>query len=135
MANGDITSIKILGKFDIPGGGHTALGGASNTKTAVWGRITGVWEDTDGLNLVRYGGFGALGLTNCDVIRFDVVTVNGTYNIDEGIWIAGIGRDDENIYLAIDGGQGGAGDNPSATHICAVNFFAIGDSNAAPDLT
>lgn len=134
MANGDLTAIKILGSWTIPGGGHTTTGAASNSKRAVWGQFTGPSEDTDGLNLIRYGGFAALGLAACDVIKFDVVSVNAVFNVDEQLWEASIGRDDENVYLTVNGGVG-AGDSPDAGHECIVNFFAIGDSNAAPDLT
>ena len=129
MANGDITKIKILGTFNIGGGGKTAAGGAANNKVLTWGQITGSHEDTDGLNLVRYGGFKALGLSSCDFIKFDVVTSNSVYNIEQDMFTAGIGRDDENIYVVKDGAT-----NPTAGHVVVLNFLACGDSNAAADL-
>ncbi|MBW2638358.1 MAG: hypothetical protein JRC86_12740 [Deltaproteobacteria bacterium] len=90
--------------------------------------MAGVWEDTDGLNLVRYGGVGALGLSSCDFIRFDVVSVNTAFNIEQEMWTAGLGRDDENIYVVKDGDT-----NPAATNVCVINFLACGDSNVSAD--
>jgi hypothetical protein len=134
MANGDITSVKILGSFTIGGGGATVLGGAANNKVLTWGQIVGTHEDTHGMNLVNVGGFAALGLSSCDFIRFDVVSVgaSGTpvYNVEQDMHTAGIGRDDENIYVVKDGDT-----NPTAGHVCVINFLACGDSNAAADLT
>jgi hypothetical protein len=131
MANGDITSIKVLGSFTIGGGGVTTGGGAANNKVLTWGQIVGPWENTHGLNLVRYGGFGALGLSSCDFIRFDVVSVNAVFNIEQDMWTAGIGRDDENIYVVLDGDT-----NPTSEgHVVVLNFLACGDSNEAADLT
>jgi hypothetical protein len=130
MANGDITQIKILGSFTIGGGGATTSGGAANNKVLTWGRIVGTHEDDHGLNLVRYGGFAALGLSSCDFIRFDVVSSNAVFNIEQDMWTAGIGRDDENIYVVKDGDA-----NPAAGHVVVLNFLACGDSNEAADLT
>jgi hypothetical protein len=135
MANGDITSVKILGSFNIGGGGATAAGGAANNKVLTWGQIVGTWEDTHGLNLVNVGGFGALGLSSCDFIRFDVVSSGASgspvYSAEAATWTAGIGRDDENIYVVTDGDT-----NPvTEGHIVVLNFLACGDSNEVADLT
>jgi hypothetical protein len=130
MANGDISSVKVLGSFTIGGGGTGALGGAENNKVLTWGQITGAWEDTHGLNLVTVGGFAALGLASCDFIRFDVVSSNAVFNIEQDMWTAGIGRDDENIYVVKDGDT-----NPAEGHVVVLNFLACGNSNEAADLT
>jgi hypothetical protein len=131
MANGDITSVKILGTFNIGGGGATADGAAANNKVLTWGQIVGTWEDTHGLNLVNEGGFAALGLASCDFIRFDVVSVNAVFNIEADMWTAGIGRDDENVYVVKDGDT-----NPATEgHVVVLNYLACGDSNEVADLT
>ena len=46
MANGDITAIKQLGSFTIPGGGNTLTGVSKNNKVMVWGEITATYVST-----------------------------------------------------------------------------------------
>jgi hypothetical protein len=137
MANGDISSVKTLGSFTIGGGGHNTSGVAQNAKVATWGQITGTWADTTGLLLDAKGGISALGLASCDVIKFDVVSVNGVFSIEEAMWtghaIRTSGGDISGVLVQVDMGAGTG--NPTAGHVCVVNFFAVGNSNAAPSLT
>jgi hypothetical protein len=129
MANGDITHVKELGRFTIPGGGRTLGGVAKNNKIIVWGEISGTWEDSNGLNLNNEGGRTALGLDTLDYIAFEVKTSGGTNNADEACFTAHLGRDSEEIYVLNDGST-----NPSAADTVVLAYFAIGDANNAPDL-
>jgi hypothetical protein len=138
-SNGDITHIKVFGKFSIPGGGHSRDGVAQNNKVMVWGEIKGTHEDTYGLNFsaatALAGGFAAIGLETCDVIKFDVVSSNGVYNTEAAMFTAGIDRVNAagtggDIFVTIDGTT-----NPTAGHVVILRFMAVGNSNAAPALT
>lgn len=137
MANGDISSIKVLGRFSIGGGGYSTSGTAQNEKVCVWGQITGTWADTTGLKLNDKGGVLALGLTTCDVVKFDVVSVNGVYNIEQAMWtghaVRTAGEDISGVLVQVD--QGAGTGNPTAGQVCVVNYFACGNSNQAPALT
>lgn len=130
MANGDITHVKELGRFTIPGGGHNLAGGAKNNKVMTWGEINGTWEDTNGLNLNNVGGRRALGLETLDYIQLYVKTVNAVYSGDEAIFTAALGEDSEEIYVVLDGTT-----NPTAGQICVLSYFAIGDDVSVADLT
>ena len=130
MADGDITHVKELGRVALPGTGSSLSGEAKNQKVMVWGEISGTWTDTNGLKLVAMGGIEALGVSALDYIQFHVKSVGGAFSGDEAIFTAALGTDSEEIYVVVDGLT-----NPTAADACVMSYFAIGDSNAAPDLT
>ena len=69
---GDISRIKELGRYSIPGAGHNNIGQAVNNKTIVWGRLQGLYKST-GLDLVRHGGTAtAFGLSHLDHVSLTV---------------------------------------------------------------
>lgn len=131
MANGDITHIKELGRFTIPGGGRTTGGVAKNNKVAVWGEISASYVST-GINLSQEGGVVALGLTTLDFITLEVRTSNSVDHASQAQMVANLAQDEDKIYVLIDVD---AGTLPTDGHTVVLQYFAIGDSAATVDLT
>ena len=130
MANGDITYLKELGRFTIPGGGGTNTGIAKNNKIVAWGEISGIWEDTNGLKLSVLGGVPALGVSKQDFIGFSVITSGGTASTHEAVFTAALNTTTSNIMVVLDGLTA-----PAEADVVVLNYLVVGDSNAAPDLT
>ena len=133
MAAGDITSIKELGRFAIPGAGHSLSGIAKNNKVMCWGEIIGTYVST-GLNLANEGGIHALGVTNADFISLTVtkagVTGTRTYPAQQLTFLANI--DAANKIFICD--QVGA-DNPAVPtsgDLITIQYFVFGDDSSTP---
>ena len=127
MADGDVTQIKILSKFNIPGGGRNALGFPTNNKTMVVGELQGTYVSDAGIKLSAEGGALALGLTTIDFIDFDVKSVAGNVQVDEQLYTATFNHSTKNIIVCVDGLT-----KPSDADACIIKFMAIGDANV-PD--
>jgi len=131
MANGDITHVKVQGRFTLPGTGSSLTGTSKNNKEIVWGELSATWADTTGLDLNESGGPKAFGLETLDFVSFNVKSVNGVFNIDEGIWTAEYNTSTQKVYVVLDGLT-----NPTSEgHVCVMGFLAIGDSASTASLT
>jgi hypothetical protein len=128
MATGAVTQIKVLSKFNIPGGGRTATGLPSNKKTIVVGELVGAYLTSGGIGLNAEGGPLAFGLNTIDFIDFDVKSVAGTLQVDEALYNATYNHSTQTIFVCVDGLT-----KPTDADSCIIKFFAIGDSNQ-PDL-
>lgn len=130
MANGDITHIKELGRFTVPGGGRTLNGLASNNKVFVFGELSATYVST-GIALNGAGGIQAFGLSTLDYIEFEVVTVNDVDHASTVHSMANLARRSDKIFVGTDIAETTL---PSDGHVVVLQYFAIGDSSR-PDLT
>lgn len=131
MANGDITSIKELGRFAIPGAGHTLSGVAKNSKVMAWGEIKGSYVST-GINLHAEGGIRALGVTSADFISLNV-TMTGTGAVVPTALNGNLANLDVNhkIFIVDQVGQDNP-DIPSAGDLITIQYFVFGDDSSTP---
>ena len=134
MANGDITSIKELGRYSFPGGGITTGGAAQNNKVTVWGEIVASYVST-GIDLTAKGGPTALGLTSIDFIEFEARTTGAAsaiYPTDNNLNVVNMNATWK-IFLVDQEGQANPA-VPTAGDIITLKYFATGDSST-PELT
>lgn len=131
MADGDIVHIKELGRVTIPGGGRSTSGAARQNKVIVWGELNATYVST-GINLSALGGVAALGVTTLDFSKFEAKYVDGNDPATVTLFAANLATDEDKIYVLDDIG-GGA--KPEDAEIIVLQYFVIGDSNAAPELT
>lgn len=131
MADGDITAIRQLGSFTIPGGGNTLTGVAVQNKVMVWGEITATYVAA-GIDLSGAGGVTALGVTTLDFVRFEVSKLDGNEPASQVHFVAALAVDEDRIYL-LDNVAGDA--KPEDAEVVFLKYLACGDSNAAPELT
>jgi len=120
-----ITSIKILGKSRVEGGGFTSTGLARNNKVMVWGELTGTYAAA-GVSFVPED----IGISGTfDFINLQAESVNSVnFKNDTQIYAA------FDPVLAVLNLMDDVDSNDEAgTTAFVVNFFAIGDSTAAPD--
>ncbi len=135
MANGDITHIKELGRFSLPGGGHTTAGVPKNNKVLVWGEIQASYVST-GIDLAAMGGVEALGVSTLDFITFET-RYSGATAIDPTSdlqYLSNLAVDENKIFVA---DQLGASDPaiPSDGDLVTLRYLVLGDTNAVADLT
>ncbi len=132
--NGDISRITELGRFNIPGAGHNNIGQAVNNKVIVWGRLTGKYAST-GLDLLRHGGVGpAFGLTVVDKVSLTVRTAeDGTNPTSDNQFLANVTRLLGKIFLVDQMGQANPA-VPGAGQVIVIDYVALGDEAAAPEL-
>lgn len=129
MANGDITHIKELGRFTIPGGGRTLNGQAANNKVLVFGEISALYVST-GIALDLSGGIRALGVSVLDYIEFEVKTSNDVDHTNSVHLIANLDRITEKIFVGTDAAETTL---PTDGHVVVLQYLALGDSSS-PDL-
>jgi hypothetical protein len=132
MANGDITSIKELGRFAIPGAGHTLSGIAKNNKVLVWGEIIGSYVST-GINLENEGGLHALGVTSADFISLTVTKTGAAGTTLPTQQLGNLANIDaaNKIFLCDSVGA----DNPTAVaagDIITIQYCVFGDDSSTP---
>jgi hypothetical protein len=129
MAAGDVTHIKILGKFTIPGGGSTLTGVAKNNKVMIWGELEGEYDAAgNGINLTPRGGAAtAFGLETLDHLSLTVKTSNAVDAAATVLQSAQLAVDADNVFVSIDDAEG---TEPTDSHAVIISFFAIGDSAA-----
>ena len=131
MADGDITAVKELGRFTIPGGGSTLAGVAKNNKVMVWGEITATYVAA-GLDLDGVGGVAAFGVDVLDYVDFEVSNIDGNDPATVIMFSAYLARATNKIFMLDDTG----GDaKPEDAEAVTLKYLACGDSNAAPELT
>jgi hypothetical protein len=134
MANGDITSIKELGRFTIPGAGHTLSGIARNNKVMCWGEIIGSYVST-GINLENEGGLHALGVTSADFISLTVTKTGAAGAILPTQQLGNLANIDAANKIFICDSVGA--DNPAvptAGDIITIQYFVFGDDSSTPAL-
>ena len=144
MANGDITTIKIAGRYRIPGGGINTTGAAVNNKVVVWGTLEGTYNATTGLDLTPRGGLGALGISGvADFYSFEIrqAGVSGTRTNPTQQKLFKAGRENENgggnvgSIFCFDELGAASPAQPSAGDLLTLNFIVCGDDAGAPILT
>lgn len=143
MASGDITTIKILGSYPIPGGGRNATGQPVNQKIMVWGQLEGTYDATKGLDLTTRGGLQAFGVSTADFFSFEVKQcgVAGTRTNPTTLKGFEAGRENENgggnvgSIFVIDQVGAATVTPPSDNDLITVNFVVCGDDAGAPILT
>ncbi len=145
MANGDITTIKIAGRYAIPGGGINTAGASKNNKVLVWGTLEGTYAAT-GLGLTARGGFNALGISGvADFYSFELrqAGVSGTRTNPTQQKLFKAGRENENgatsgkrgFIFCFDELGAASPAQPSAGDLLTLNFIVLGDDATAPELT
>ncbi len=131
MASGDITAIKELGRFTIPGGGHTTAGAAKNDKVLAWGEITATYVAA-GVNLSAKGGVTALGVSTLDFINLESRLLNDAAPASQANFIAELNTVSDKIFILEDVD---AGTLVTDGQNVLLRYLVIGDSNAVADLT
>ena len=130
MASGDITAIKELGRFTIPGGGHTTGGLAKNNKVQAWGEITAT-NVAAGLALDALGGVTALGVCTLDFIHLEPRLLNATAPASQAQFSAQLDVLTDKIFIVED-----LDDSTLVTDGQAVllRYLVIGDDAGVADL-
>jgi len=133
--NGDVTSIKELGHFDLPGAGHTRLGAASNNKSIRWGTIVGTFLAA-GIALDRFGEDGRpFGLDELDHVSIECTTagaasaiyptsgkgIRATINVNNKIFICDTQGADTPV-------------RPTDGDVITFNYVAFGSTYTSPEL-
>ena len=133
MADGDFT-VKVLGRFTIPGGGHSTTGGSRNNKELVWGEVDYTYN-TAGLV------FGAVnvGLRTLDLLLTQVNSREETTDNTRvaqtaaapfiGVYTGTTSGTNGNLIFTDDGGT-----EHADSQFGIFTFLAIGDSAAPADL-
>ncbi len=142
MADGDITTLKTLGRYSIPGGGKNLAGAAKNNKVMVWGTIIGTYHATVGLDLGPRGGLRALGVSTVDFFTFEIVQagVSGTRTNPTSLSLFKAGYEPEtgggnvDSIFCFDNLGASSPAQPSAGDLITLNFLVLGDDATAPEL-
>ena len=135
MADGDITTIKEYGRYEIPGGGHSVSGVAQNNKVLVWGQIVGTYVTT-GLDLSGAGGCKVFGLTNLDFLTMDVRycgSTSTTVPTDMNLFLATLERSSDKIFVADQVGADTPAE-PSDAEAVTIDFLVMGESANTPSM-
>ena len=133
MADGDITAIKELGRISLPGGGRNTDGLAKNNKVMTWGEITATYVST-GLALGAKGGVRVFGVDTLDFLSLEARLVNAADPETDKNFLANWASLEDKIYICDEVGQANPA-VPSNADAVRLRWFAIGDGNAAPELT
>jgi len=120
-----LTSTKIWFKSPLLGAGRDSTGRAVRNKTLVSGQLRFTYTTTgEPMTPDKFG------LETVDQVFFNPVSYNAVVPVAATILIAEYNRSTETIQCVTTGTtEAGSG------HACIVNFLAIGDSGAAPELT
>ncbi len=133
MADGDITSIKQLGRVLLPGGGNTTSGKQVQQKVMVWGIIAASVDQLgialDGVN----GTIKALGVDTLDFIDFELRAYDGAAASNEELHMLAFNRSTNKIHTLEN-----VGDNTviaiSDADTVELRYLAVGDAHSK-DLT
>jgi hypothetical protein len=131
--DGDIISIKPLGRLTFPGGGHS-LTGVAKRKVLVWGELKAALVDTSDIILGERGYHAAFGLDSMDFVTFEPKITGtdaaATYEDDEGLHCVAYAPTNGYIHIVLSGSSAvTAGDD------ITLGYLAIGDDASAPELT
>ena len=137
MANGDISSVVRLGRFEIPGGGQTTIGGKKNNKVITWGRITGTYV-SGGMAVDAVGGPRAFGVSKLDSIHLEVRTAGTaatpTQPTTDNLFLANYLVTTDKIFVVDQVGQADPA-VPTAGDTIVLDYLVFGDHAGAPELT
>jgi hypothetical protein len=141
MADGDITSVKVLGRTVLPGGGNTLTGVQVQNKVLVWGQINCSYHSS-GIDPASatgvYGASGtlpnALGLKTLDTISFNLAATDGGVMANDALYLFSYNKSTDLIFALEDVGVADAA-APGNSDVLDLRFFAIGDDAAAAELT
>ncbi len=144
MASGDITSVKVLGRTVLPGGGNTLTGVQVQNKVLVWGQINCSYHSS-GIDPASATGVfgasgtlaGAVGLKTLDTVSFNLAATDGAAMADDALYIFGVDVSGVGLIFALEnvGADGNATTQPTDGDVLDLRFFAIGDDAAAAELT
>ncbi len=135
MADGDITSIKELGRYTIPGSGHNLNGVAKNNKVMAWGTLVGTYAAA-GMDLRTKGGVQALGVSVADYIGLTVRYAGATATTvpaDQTLFLANLDESDK-IFVCDQVGTA----NPAVVtpgEAVTIDYFVFGEDTSHPELT
>jgi len=129
MANGDITSIKILGRTLLPGGGNTTSGAQKQQKALVWGTIACTYVSTGvALNDVN-GTIKALGVDTLDFIDFELRAYDGAAASEEELHHVAFNRSLNKIYTLENVGDGTVVACTDGDTL-ELRYIAVGDAHS-----
>jgi hypothetical protein len=138
MADGDVTHVKELGRYAIPGAGHNNIGQARNNKVLVWGEIKGTYVST-GMNLSPRGAVAAnspiFGLKTRDFLSLTVKLAGAagtTVPAADTQFLATL-KDDGKLFICDQVGTANPA-VPTAGDIITLSYIAVGDDATVPDL-
>lgn len=137
MAAGDVSSVVQLGRYEIPGGGQTTIGGKKNNKVITWGRITALYTST-GIAMNAVGGVRAFGVTKADVINLEVRTAGTAATpvnpVTDLLFLANYLETTDKIFVV---DQVGAANPtvPEESDQMVIDFLVFGEDAGAPELT
>jgi hypothetical protein len=131
MADGDITSIKELGRYTIPGSGRSIHGLAQNDKVVAWGQLTGTYETT-GLDLAAKGGRRALGVADADFVGLTVRTSNAAVPAADTQFLANLDISDK-IFVCDQVGTANPA-VPTPGEIIVIDYVIMGTDARNTDL-
>jgi hypothetical protein len=137
MAAGDISSIKRLGRYVIPGSGQNTLGQPKNNKVITWGRITGLYT-SGGLKLNDRGGIRALGVSVADVVHLEVRTAGTagtpTNPTSDNLFLANLLETTNRIFVVDQVGQANP-TVPEENDQMVIDYLVFGEDADTPELT
>lgn len=144
MADGDITSVVILGRTVLPGGGHTLTGGAVQNKVLVWGQINCSYHSS-GIDPASSTGVfgtpgtlaGAVGLATLDTISFNQAATDGAAMADDALSVFLANTSGIGVIFALEnvGANGDATIAPTNGDVLDLRFLAVGDDANVAELT
>ena len=139
MGDSDISYIKELGRYSIPGAGVNSVGGAVNNKVLVWGRLEGEY-DTLGLDLLARGTLRALGVENADFFTFEMrqAGVTGTRTNPTTLKLFKAHLQQTTVpgrIFCFDQLGAASPAEPSDSDIITLDFICLGDDARVPVLT
>lgn len=124
-------TVKVLGRARVLQSGFSTTGVPSNIKEFVWGELTGAYVQTTGVVFVPTD----VGLTGTfDYIMLNAVSVNGGTSPITDSFIGTV-YDEESTAFRITTQASSGNITEGTTGAYIINFFACGDSAAAPELT
>jgi hypothetical protein len=129
MADGDITSIKQLGRVLLPGGGNTTSGKQVQQKILVWGTIACSYHST-GVKLNDVNGtIKALGVDTLDFIDFELRAYNGAAATEEELHMVAFNRSTNKIFALENVGDDTVVAITNAD-VLELRYFAVGDAHS-----
>lgn len=127
--NGEITSIKQLGRVLLPGGGNTTTGKQRQQKAVVWGTIACLYISTGvALNDVN-GTIKALGVDTLDFIDFELRAYDGAAASNQELHMVAFNRATNKIFALENVGD----DTVVACtngDILELRYLAVGDAHS-----
>jgi hypothetical protein len=127
MADGDITSLTIQGRFKLPGGGFKQDGTPTQNKTILWGTIVCSVADA-GIKIDSYLGSGIkmLGLEELDVVNWWHSASNGGAVGQEALYFFALDRGTTPKIHHLE--NVGADDSKpiDAADVITLHYFAVG---------